>query len=102
MRGKWGLTTGWEQKDVILTPESGVFVVPIMLPHTPWPAACDEDSVVYAWGHPKGTPKPMMNDFFQQLFLYTQELFDTKKSPDLFQLLLMQSVIEYSRGSYTS
>ncbi|KAK4496089.1 hypothetical protein PRZ48_012068 [Zasmidium cellare] len=92
IQGKWGVTTGWDQKDTIITPEMPTFVVPPMLPHTPWPVACDEDTVLFAWGHPTGTPKPLSTDFFRQIFFYTQDLFETKKSPDLLQLMLMQYV----------
>lgn len=66
------------------------FEVPPMLPHTPWPVACEEDIVILAWGHPTGTPKPLSTEFFQQLFLYMHDMFETKKSPDLLQVMLMQ------------
>lgn len=84
------MTAGWDQKDIALTPETGAVVIPPMLPHTPWPMACDEESVVYAWGHPTGVEKPLSTDFFQQLFLYCSDVYDAKTSPNLLQLLLMQ------------
>lgn len=74
-------------------PEMDALTVPPMLPHFPWPVASDTDTVIYAWGHPTGTPKPMDNIFFEHIFMYAAALHEARKMPDLFQLMLMQCVL---------
>lgn len=76
--------------DTILTPADEPYTVPPWLPHAPWPVSTEEDSVVLAWGHPSGVPKPMDVPFFEQIFLYTAERFKEKKQPDLMQMMLSQ------------
>ena len=90
LRGKWGLTAGYEQRDIILTPSDEPYTIPTWLPHFPWPVPTDEDSVILAWGHPSGVPKPMDVPFFEQIFLYTGNCFAEKKQPDLLQMMLSQ------------
>ncbi|EME44794.1 hypothetical protein DOTSEDRAFT_24778 [Dothistroma septosporum NZE10] len=90
LQGKWGVTAGYEQRDIILMPEDEAFTIPTWLPHTPWPVPTEEDSIILAWGHPKGVLKPMDVPFFEQIFLYIGECFEEKKNPDLLQMMLSQ------------
>ncbi|CAG5158154.1 uncharacterized protein ALTATR162_LOCUS5011 [Alternaria atra] len=90
-KGKVGTTLGWAAQDQAWTSEDGAFEIEPWVPHRFWPhPEAQEDSVLYVWAHPTGTPDPMDRLFFENLLLYMSDVEEKKVSLSLIQIMLMQ------------
>jgi hypothetical protein len=90
--GSWGLTAGYDRKDIILT-KGETFTIKTWVPHFPWPVADEtEETVLLMYAQPSSTPNPTDHLFFSNLFRYVSDIFEKKASMDIFQFVVMQYV----------
>jgi hypothetical protein len=94
LQGAYGVTTGYDLKDTILTPDSPPFHITPMMPHFPWPVpgktGNGEDTIILLVVHPKATEQPLGVDFFFDLFQHISDAYEQKKMPDLLKLMHAQ------------
>ncbi|CAK4031705.1 Hypothetical predicted protein [Lecanosticta acicola] len=95
LQGVLAVTYGYEQQEVILTPENTPFSIEKMVPHAPYPhpqlsGANGEDVIAILRAHPSAVPNPLDIIWFEHLFKHLDGCHREKKMPDLFQVLLSQ------------
>ncbi|KAF1851690.1 uncharacterized protein K460DRAFT_39443 [Cucurbitaria berberidis CBS 394.84] len=89
--GKVGTTDGWAAEDRVWTREDAPLDIKPWEPHRFWPCPdAEEDSVLYLWAHPTGTPEPMDRMFFDNLLRYLSDVTEKKASLSLLQVMVMQ------------
>lgn len=93
VQGSFGVTYGYDLKDIILTPSNTPFDIERWVPHTVWPdpatATSSEDAVALLWAHPD-CENSIDHVFFESLFRYLDECHREKKNPNLFQMVVTQ------------
>lgn len=94
VQGAYGVTTGYDLKETILTSDSPPFDVLPMMPHRPWSVSGrtgrGEDTVMLLVIHPKPTQQPLESVFFTTLFKHLSDAYEQKKSPDMLMLMHAQ------------
>ena len=91
LSGKIGTTMGYDIVDALWTSSDPAYKIEPWVPHTFWPVAdAGEDTTVLVWAHPQDVEGPMDWLFFQNLLMFTSDVYEKKASLDPFQIMLTQ------------
>lgn len=95
LQGQMAVAVGYDQRDIILTPDNTPFDVPPMVPHVPYPCASKgKDTVFIVRAHPGGVGEPLDDSFFEDLFKHLDDCWnDGNKLPNLVKMMTAQYVI---------